>query len=48
MRRLKRDTNSLTKQLQEVSSSIEDSEKQMKELKVTLYAKFGNAINLDE
>ncbi|KAL0956769.1 hypothetical protein HGRIS_002889 [Hohenbuehelia grisea] len=31
-----------------LAASAEDCEKQMKELKVVLYAKFGRAINLDE
>ena len=38
----------LNDELGKYTSSAEECEKLMKELKVTLYAKFGRAINLDE
>ena len=48
MKRLERDQNDLTRQLDGLKEKTEECEKEMKELKVTLYAKFGRAINLDE
>ncbi|KAK6997072.1 Prefoldin subunit 4 [Favolaschia claudopus] len=48
LKRLERDQNDLSAQLSSVSGTVEQYEKEMKELKVTLYAKFGSAINLDE
>ncbi|TCD65350.1 hypothetical protein EIP91_002789 [Steccherinum ochraceum] len=48
MKRLERDQSQLDKELSNLVSSAEGIEKQMKDLKVTLYAKFGSAINLDE
>ena len=48
IRRLKRDASSIAKQLEQVSSSVLDSEQRMKDLKIILYSKFGTAINLDE
>ncbi|THH29267.1 hypothetical protein EUX98_g4923 [Antrodiella citrinella] len=48
MKRLERDQAQLDKELSNLASSSEDINKEMKELKLTLYAKFGRAINLDE
>lgn len=48
MKRLEKDKTDLDEELSQVSSRIEECEKEMKELKVLLYAKFGKAINLDE
>lgn len=48
MKRLERDQFQLDKDLSGMASSAEDIGQQMKDLKVTLYAKFGRAINLDE
>ncbi|TRM70120.1 Prefoldin subunit-domain-containing protein [Schizophyllum amplum] len=47
-KRLERDQADVDKSLADVGSTVEDCERQMKELKVVLYAKFGKAINLDE
>lgn len=48
MRRLEKDQAVLSAQVLELSAGAEQCEKEMKELKVTLYARFGRAINLDE
>ncbi|KAI0745933.1 Prefoldin subunit 4 [Earliella scabrosa] len=48
VKRLERDLSSLNDELAKYTSNAEVCEKTMKELKVTLYAKFGRAINLDE
>lgn len=48
LKHLEKDQGELDKRLGALTASAEDCEKQMKELKVTLYAKFGKAINLDE
>ena len=48
VKRLERDLSSLNDELAKYTSNAEECEKTMKELKVTLYAKFGRAINLDE
>ncbi|OAX35690.1 Prefoldin, subunit 4 [Rhizopogon vinicolor AM-OR11-026] len=48
MKRLDKDQAAITSQLSELSATAEQCEKEMKELKVTLYARFGRAINLDE
>ncbi|OJA09264.1 hypothetical protein AZE42_02029 [Rhizopogon vesiculosus] len=48
MQRLDKDQAAITSQLSELSATAEQCEKEMKELKVTLYARFGRAINLDE
>ncbi|KAI0829853.1 Prefoldin subunit 4 [Trametes gibbosa] len=48
VKRLEKDLAALNAELEKRSSSAEECEKQMKELKVILYAKFGRAINLDE
>lgn len=48
LKRLERDQADITKRISTLSDSAEDCEKQMKELKVALYAKFGRAINLDD
>ena len=48
MKRLERDQNDITSQLESLRDKADECEKEMKELKVVLYAKFGRAINLDE
>ncbi|KIJ60029.1 hypothetical protein HYDPIDRAFT_177590 [Hydnomerulius pinastri MD-312] len=48
MKRLEKDQAAITAQLSALAATAEECEKGMKELKVTLYAKFGRAINLDE
>jgi prefoldin subunit 4 len=48
MKRLEKDQAVLSAQVLELSAGAEQCEKEMKELKVTLYARFGRAINLDE
>ena len=48
MKRLEVDKARLDEELSQFASKIEQCEKEMKELKVVLYAKFGKAINLDE
>ncbi|KAJ7451721.1 Prefoldin beta-like protein, partial [Mycena galericulata] len=47
LKRLEKDQTDIDAQVSSLSSSVEQCEKEMKELKVTLYAKFGRAINLD-
>ncbi|KAG6820279.1 hypothetical protein H0H93_002891 [Arthromyces matolae] len=47
-KRLEQDQSSLDARISTVSTSVDDCDTQMKELKVQLYAKFGSAINLDE
>ena len=48
MKRLARDQEKLDKELAGLKEKAEECEKEMKGLKVLLYAKFGKAINLDE
>ncbi|KAJ7495880.1 Prefoldin subunit 4 [Mycena galericulata] len=48
LKRLEKDQTDIDAQVSSLSNSVEQCEKEMKELKVTLYAKFGRAINLDE
>ena len=48
VKRLEKDLAALNAELEKCTSNAEECEKQMKELKVILYAKFGRAINLDE
>lgn len=48
MKRLEKDQNDLNTELSALKDKAEECEKEMKELKVILYAKFGRAINLDE
>ncbi|KAL1746435.1 Prefoldin subunit-domain-containing protein [Schizophyllum fasciatum] len=48
LKRLARDQADVEKRLAATADSVDDCERQMKELKVVLYAKFGKAINLDE
>lgn len=48
MKRLESDLSSISAQIKKHADDAEDCDKQMKELKVILYAKFGSAINLDE
>ncbi|KAL1760540.1 Prefoldin subunit-domain-containing protein [Schizophyllum commune] len=47
-KRLARDQADVEKRLAAAADSVDECERQMKELKVVLYAKFGKAINLDE
>jgi len=48
LKRLENDQSDLAGRISVLSASSEECETKMKELKVTLYAKFGTAINLDE
>jgi prefoldin subunit 4 len=48
MKRLEKDQSNIDDQISKLTSSLEECEKGMKQLKVVLYAKFGGAINLDE
>ncbi|KAG2135790.1 Prefoldin subunit 4 [Suillus clintonianus] len=48
MKRLEKDQAAISAQVLDLSAGAEQCEKEMKELKVTLYARFGRAINLDE
>lgn len=48
MARLEKDTAELDSELEGLAGRAEECEREMKELKVVLYAKFGRAINLDE
>ncbi|KAJ7723520.1 hypothetical protein B0H16DRAFT_1666109 [Mycena metata] len=48
LKRLERDQADIDSQISSLSSTVEQCETEMKGLKVTLYAKFGRAINLDE
>ncbi|PFH53701.1 hypothetical protein AMATHDRAFT_78842 [Amanita thiersii Skay4041] len=47
-KRLEMDQEDIDTRLSSILKATESCESQMKELKVTLYAKFGKAINLDE
>ena len=48
LKRLEKDLTLLNDELERQTSNADQCESTMKELKVTLYAKFGRAINLDE
>ncbi len=48
LKRLEKEQATLDGELLKLSKSAEGCEVEMKKLKVTLYAKFGKAINLDE
>ena len=48
LKRLESDQSELDERLAQLTSQAEGCETEMKELKVTLYAKFGKSINLDE
>ena len=48
MERLEKDQDTLTQETARLVGTVEECETGMKALKVTLYAKFGSAINLDE
>lgn len=48
MKRLEKDQATVEQELAKLKDQAEEYEKEMKKLKVTLYAKFGKAINLDE
>ncbi len=48
LKKLEKDQASLDKELSKLKDQAEECEKEMKGLKVILYAKFGKAINLDE
>ena len=48
MKRLEKDLATVTEGIEKCETDVEECDKEMKELKVVLYAKFGRAINLDE
>ncbi|KAI0029468.1 Prefoldin beta-like protein [Vararia minispora EC-137] len=48
MKRLSSDQKAVNAALEELGSRVDECASEMKELKITLYAKFGSAINLDE
>ncbi|KIY47275.1 Prefoldin, subunit 4, partial [Fistulina hepatica ATCC 64428] len=48
MKRLAKDQADIEERLSKLTSTADDCEQQMQQLKTTLYAKFGKAINLDE
>ena len=48
LKRLAKEQKDVDAELSKLSAVVEQCEKEMKELKVVLYAKFGKAINLDE
>ena len=48
LKKLEKDQATLENELSKLKDQAEDCEKEMKGLKVILYAKFGKAINLDE
>lgn len=48
MKRLEKGQGELDSELSKLKDKAEECEKEMKNLKVVLYAKFGRAINLDE
>ncbi|PAV18487.1 Prefoldin subunit 4 [Pyrrhoderma noxium] len=48
LKRLENDTSELDAEISRIKDRVEETEKEMKELKLVLYAKFGSAINLDE
>jgi len=48
LKRLEKDQADVSAQVSSLSDTADQYEKEMKELKVTLYAKFGSAINLDD
>lgn len=48
LKRLAKDQKNVENELSKFAGEVEEYEKEMKSLKVVLYAKFGKAINLDE
>ncbi|KAK7053170.1 hypothetical protein VNI00_003789 [Paramarasmius palmivorus] len=48
LKRLESDQNDIQSRLEQLLSQADSCEKEMRELKVVLYAKFGSSINLDE
>jgi len=48
LKRLEKDQADVSAQVSSLSNTVEQCQKEIKELKVTLYAKFGSAINLDD
>ncbi|KAL0072307.1 hypothetical protein AAF712_000069 [Marasmius tenuissimus] len=48
LKRLEKDQSDIDSRVSTLSGQADECEKEMKSLKVTLYAKFGNAINLDD
>ena len=48
LKRLEKDQAELDSQMSALTAITDECERQMKVLKVNLYAKFGRAINLDE
>ncbi len=48
MKRLEKDLATVSQGIEKLADAAENCDKEMKELKLVLYAKFGSAINLDE
>ncbi|EEB96571.1 hypothetical protein MPER_04275 [Moniliophthora perniciosa FA553] len=48
LKRLESDQKEVEARLEQHLSQVDACEKEMRELRVVLYAKFGNSINLDE
>ncbi|KAJ7680657.1 Prefoldin subunit 4 [Mycena polygramma] len=48
LKRLEKDQADVDSQVSSLSTTVQQCEKEMKELKIALYAKFGSAINLDD
>ena len=48
MSRLEKDLAAVSEGISGFETDAEECDRQMKELKIVLYAKFGSAINLDE
>ncbi|OCB88430.1 Prefoldin, subunit 4 [Sanghuangporus baumii] len=48
LKRVENDNTALNEDISKLGDQAEECEKEMKKLKVTLYSKFGSAINLDE
>lgn len=48
LKRIAHDADVLNDEISKIATDAESCEDEMKKLKVTLYAKFGSAINLDE
>lgn len=46
--RLEKDQAAVDAKVSSLAAQADDCEKQMKDLKIKLYSKFGKAINLDE
>ena len=48
LKRLEQDLTGVTSEISRLAEDAEACDKEMKELKLVLYGKFGSAINLDE